>query len=197
MKLSIRGQSKFPLLGGRQWRVDSKEVLTATIRIPRAMIRIASFNVENLFARPKAFAYTDYDTTKPILDAYKEVNDLFKKATYTDQDKNRMVELLLALDIYRRNGHGAVRRHYSANPKWAWLRKNRGNFDREPKDVTQDVVITASGRTSWFGWVEVATEPTEETAITLLEHPPSWPQLCRESVTSSSRALCGMTEKPS
>ena len=28
-------------------------------------------------------------------------------------------------------------------PRWAWLRKNRGSFDREPEDKTQSVEIVA------------------------------------------------------
>jgi hypothetical protein len=43
-----------------------------------------------------------------------------------------------------------------------WLRKNRGGFDREPQDVDQDVEIIAAGRNAWIGWVELATEATNE-----------------------------------
>ena len=43
----------------------------------------------------------------------------------------------MALDIYAVNAQGAVRRKQSQAPKWAWLRKNRGTFDREPRDPTQ------------------------------------------------------------
>jgi hypothetical protein len=31
-------------------------------------------------------------------------------------------------------------------PIWAWLRKNRGTFDREPQDATESVEIIAGGR---------------------------------------------------
>lgn len=129
------------------------------------MTRIASFNVENLFARPKAFRTPGWTTGRPVLAAYKEVNELFQQGTYSAADKRRIRELLVRLDIYALNEHGAARRKYTSSPKWAWLRKNRGSFDREPRDATVDVEIIADGRDSWIGWVELAVEPTDETTI--------------------------------
>ncbi len=126
------------------------------------MVKIASFNVENLFERPKAFSATDLDVARPVLDAHREVNELIKKPVYTDADKARIRDLLVVLDIYYVNSQGAVRRRDSQNPEWAWLRKNRGDFDRQPQDATQNVEITADGRDTWIGWVELAKEPTNE-----------------------------------
>jgi hypothetical protein len=48
-------------------------------------------------------------------------------------------------------------------PPWAWLRKNRGSFDREPRGPTADVQITATGRGDWIGWLELATQAINET----------------------------------
>ena len=125
------------------------------------MIRIASYNVENLFARPKAFG-TTMAFSEPILDAYNEVSDLFAKPIYNTQDKARIIELLLELDIYKKNNKNAIRRKRTSFPRWAWLRKNRGNFDRQPKDDSKNVEIIATGRGDWIGWVELAIEPTNE-----------------------------------
>jgi hypothetical protein len=66
------------------------------------MIKIASFNVENLFARPKAFRDIDPATEQPVLEAFREVNELIKKQTYTQADKDRMRDLLVVLEIRRR-----------------------------------------------------------------------------------------------
>src|ERR687891_733590 len=101
------------------------------------MVKIASFNVENLFARPKAFRATDLDVAEPVLAAYREVNELIKKPVYSAADKARIRELLVLLDIYPVNPHGAARRKDTIDPKWAWLRKTRGKFDRQPQDPTQ------------------------------------------------------------
>lgn len=131
------------------------------------MIRIASYNVENLFARPKAFDGTDWTIGEPILAAYREVNSLFQNAAYSAADLTRMRELLVTLDIYSVNSNGAIRRKRSSNPRWAWLRKNRGRFDREPRDNTRNVEIIATGRDDWIGWVELAKEPTNEMSTRL------------------------------
>jgi endonuclease/exonuclease/phosphatase family metal-dependent hydrolase len=126
------------------------------------MIKIASFNVENLFARPKAFRTTDLSVTAPILEAYREVNELFKLPQYSVGDKARMRELLVILDVYRKDAQGVIRRTESLDPKWAWLRANRGKFDVEPQDTTRDVEIVANGRGDWIGWLELAKDPTNE-----------------------------------
>jgi endonuclease/exonuclease/phosphatase family metal-dependent hydrolase len=127
------------------------------------MVRIASFNVENLFARPKAFNTLDWSVGRPALDAYREVNALFSNTTYSATDKQHIRDLLVVLDIYYVNSSGAIRRKRTQSPRWAWLRKNRGKFDRQPNDPTQSVEIIANGRDDWIGWVELAKEPTDET----------------------------------
>ena len=121
-----------------------------------ADVRIASYNVENLFARPRAFDPTDWDAGRPAVGAHAEFNALIANAAYSNGDKVRMRELLVILDIYTVNQHGAIRRKETSNPRWAWLRKNRGGFDRQPKDPTQSIEITATGRADWIGWVELA-----------------------------------------
>ncbi len=126
------------------------------------MVRIASFNVENLFERPKVFHATDLSVGQPALDAYREVNLLIKNAVYSPADRLRIRELLVTLDIYSIDAQGVIRRKDTLFPKWAWLRKNRGTFDREPQDTTQSVEITAGGRGDWIGWIELAKEPTNE-----------------------------------
>jgi hypothetical protein len=46
-------------------------------------VRFASFNVENLFARPKALNLLTWEAGRPILDAYAEFNSLIALADYT------------------------------------------------------------------------------------------------------------------
>jgi endonuclease/exonuclease/phosphatase family metal-dependent hydrolase len=128
------------------------------------MVRIASFNVENLFARPKAFNTTNWSLGKPALNAYRKVNELFSKPIYSDNDKLRIRDQLVKLDIYYvKNNTGAIRRRITEDPRWAWLRKNRGKFDRQPRDDTKNIEIIATGRNNWIGWVELAKETTNET----------------------------------
>jgi endonuclease/exonuclease/phosphatase family metal-dependent hydrolase len=129
------------------------------------MVRIASFNVENLFARPNAFNMATWSAGEKVLEHYRQLNALINKANYSNADKTKMRDLLVKLDIYTINNHGAVRRKQTQTPKWAWLRKNRGSFDKEPADTTKDVEITATGRSSWIGWIELAKEPVDETGV--------------------------------
>jgi endonuclease/exonuclease/phosphatase family metal-dependent hydrolase len=124
-------------------------------------VRFASFNVENLFARPKAFNQTTWAEGQPIVDAFREFNELIAQVDYSAADKARMVELLLLVDVYRTD-NGVVRRYRTPTPKWAWLRANRGTFDVEHK--TTGVEIIADHRVDWMGWLELATEPVDELA---------------------------------
>ncbi len=131
------------------------------------MFRVASYNVQNLFARPKAFNQATWTAGRPILQAYQEVNILFADTVYSNADKRRIRDLLVTLDIYYTNAHGAVRRRRTTDPRWAWFRKNKGRFDRQPRDQTQSIEIVADGRNDWIGWVELAREPSDETSTRL------------------------------
>ena len=129
------------------------------------MIRIASFNIENLFARPKVFDLSDWNAGEPVLKAYEKVSALLQKAKYSATDKIRIRDLLVTLEIYTTDKKTkAIRRNDTLDPQWAWLRKNRGTFDREPSNRAQNVEIVADGRGDWIGWVELAKEAVDETA---------------------------------
>lgn len=130
-------------------------------------LRIASYNVENLFARPRAFNATDRSAGEAVVQAHAEFNTLIAKARYSGADRVLMVELLKTLEIYTENVQGAIRRIQTTEPRWAWLRKNRGSFDRLPKDETENVEIIASGRDDWIGWAELAVETTDELSTRL------------------------------
>ena len=125
------------------------------------MVRIASFNVENLFSRPKALELPT-SQPNPYLAAYRSVNDLMAHPIYTAADKAQMVQDLLTLEVYYRNDQHAIRKNPTRDPNWAWLRMNRGKFDRQPEDKTKDVEIIATGRADWIGWVELAKETADE-----------------------------------
>jgi hypothetical protein len=82
------------------------------------MVRIASYNVENLFERPKAFNTTNWSAGEPVLAAYRKVNTLFSKSTYSAIDKQRIRDLFIVLDIYSVNNNGAIRRKRIQSPRW-------------------------------------------------------------------------------
>jgi endonuclease/exonuclease/phosphatase family metal-dependent hydrolase len=122
-------------------------------------VRLASFNVENLFARPRALNQQTWEQGEAILEAFAELSKLLERVVYMPADKARMIELLIRLDIYRVRD-GVVRRNRTPTPRWGWLRANRGTFDVERED--SGIEIVADSRAAWTGWVELATEPVDE-----------------------------------
>jgi hypothetical protein len=86
----------------------------------------------------------DWAKGRPIRAAYAEFNALIQLAAYTPAVKRRMKELLLKVEVYRKDG-AVVRRNRVTDPEWAWLRANRGAFDVEHQD-NKGIEIVANNR---------------------------------------------------
>lgn len=114
-------------------------------------MRIASFNVNNLFDRAKAMNLRSWEKGKPIVAAQAEVNTLFQEEVYTEAIKARILELLEILGLQRRD-----------DSEFASLRKISGHLLYRPR--VGPVQVAASGRADWIGWVELGTEPVNELA---------------------------------
>ena len=108
-------------------------------------MRIASFNVENLFARARALnndEWVDNPGSDPsrwsagrqALEAYSKLNALFRKPVYSPADKNAMLTLLKALGLERKDESELV-----------LLRRNRGSLLKRPRDGSP-VSVVANGR---------------------------------------------------
>lgn len=111
-------------------------------RTPGTNLRIATFNVENLFCRPIAMDYEDSTTGQPYLDAYSELNSLFIKQDYSDEDKARILTLMTKYNLVgsrRQNDH-------------LEFRKIRGELLAKEENSYQ---VRARGRRDWVGWVEL------------------------------------------
>jgi len=116
-------------------------------------VRIASYNVENLFERPVAMSNEDWEEGAPVLEWFAKLNELLENEHYSDDDKAAIVDLLEKLEIDKKDDGGP----------WAILRQNRGKLLRRPRD--DGVEIVADGRTEWIGWVELKKQPQPEEAI--------------------------------
>ncbi len=116
-------------------------------------MRIATFNVENLFERPKAMNLPGWKAGKQILEDYARLNQLFQKDTYSAKDQQGILELL------KRNGLLST----AERGKYMILRRNRGALLHRPKG--KPVEVAASGRADWIGWVELIPEPINERAV--------------------------------
>jgi endonuclease/exonuclease/phosphatase family metal-dependent hydrolase len=116
-------------------------------------IRVATFNVENLFDRPLAMSHEKWSEGQPALDAAHELNDLFAKDEYSSKDKKRILELLNEYELL------------SARPrnKYLELRKTRGQLFRAPRDGEPEII--ARGREDWVGWIDLKTDSLEDGAI--------------------------------
>jgi endonuclease/exonuclease/phosphatase family metal-dependent hydrolase len=115
-------------------------------------MRLASFNVENLFARPKAMDETQGDaaTRRKILAAHARISELFDLPSYADVED----EILAQLDVL-----GVLR---SDEGPYVVLRKVRGQLVRRPR--SGPVQLVAQGRSDWVGWVELKTVAVDEAA---------------------------------
>ena len=129
-------------------------------------MRIAAFNVENLFNRARALDQRTWSAGRPVLEAYERICTLLEEPVYDELTRREILRELARLGL--RNGDTA---------KFARLRQNRGRLLRRSRDGA--VTVVAAGRASWIGWVELTTDRCDELA---LEHTAGW--------TEKRRARC-------
>jgi len=118
----------------------------------RETMRLASYNVENLFSRAKALNQQSWAEGKPVLQAQAELAVLLEEPVYTDPIKARILALLQTLGLER-----------SDDSKFVRLRKIRGQLLRRPR--SGPVQVIANRRADWIGWVELKTEQVDELAM--------------------------------
>jgi hypothetical protein len=115
-------------------------------------MRIASYNVENLFTRAKALNLNTWQEGHKVLEEYAEINKIFDNEVYSDADKARIIVLLKSLKIDKKDDGGP----------FVMLRQNRGQLlKRRP---IAGLEIVAKGRADWTGWVEMKNELVNETS---------------------------------
>lgn len=114
-------------------------------------MRLATFNVENLFERAKIMNL-DWSAGKPVLEDHKKLTEIVEKPAYSTADK---AKLLTIMNKYP----GLLTKGVS---KYIRLRENKGKLVRKQGGQR---VIAANGRGEWIGWFELEKEPVQETAI--------------------------------
>jgi endonuclease/exonuclease/phosphatase family metal-dependent hydrolase len=115
-------------------------------------MRIAAFNVENLFNRARALDQRTWAAGRPVLEAYQRIATLLEEPDYTPEIKAEILRTLTRLGL--RRGDTAP---------FARLRQNRGRLVRRARDGRVEVV--AGGRADWIGWVELTTGRVDELAL--------------------------------
>ncbi len=114
-------------------------------------MRLATYNVENLFERARALNLETWADGRPILEKYAELNRMFEEPVYTDEMKQRMLALLAELGLGKTN-----------ESRFVILRENRNQLVTYSR--VKGVRIVAGGRPDWIGWLELKTEIINETA---------------------------------
>ena len=112
-------------------------------------MRIAGYNVENLFDRARALDQRTWAAGRPALEAYEQLSVLLEEPEYTPDVKADILRQLRRLGL----AGGDVAR-------FARLRQNRGRLLRRPRSGGVEVV--AGGRGDWIGWVELTTNRVDE-----------------------------------
>jgi endonuclease/exonuclease/phosphatase family metal-dependent hydrolase len=110
-------------------------------------VRIASFNVENLFQRARAFEAADSDAGREVLALQSQTNGILGQPAYSDADKREIVSLLGRLGLATSD---------DGSP-FVILRQNRGRL--LTRHVGGEIEVTAGGRDDWLGWVELKVGP--------------------------------------
>jgi endonuclease/exonuclease/phosphatase family metal-dependent hydrolase len=117
-------------------------------------MRLATFNVENMFERPSIMNLHTWKEGKPILEDFTRLSNLIQRKAYSEMDKKRMMTILAKhkglLSRVRKTTH--IRLH-----------EIRGRLLKKPRDAP--VKIVANGRDDWIGWFELRPQPIKETAI--------------------------------
>ena len=115
-------------------------------------MKIASFNVENLFNRPRIFDEKYKTQATAILEAGAEISKLFEHERYSAADKRRMLVLLGILGLLKKD-----------DGEFVWLRRIRGGLIKRPQRGKAEII--AGGRGDWIGWIEYKTKEINEIAI--------------------------------
>jgi endonuclease/exonuclease/phosphatase family metal-dependent hydrolase len=115
-------------------------------------MRLAAYNVENLFDRPKAMNLATWAEGRPVLEAFAALSALLGEINYTPTRKQRMAALMIKLGLEQ-----------SDTGPFVILRRNRGGLLKRPQ--AGGIEITASGRADWVGTLELRDEPVDEHAM--------------------------------
>ncbi|WP_149827930.1 endonuclease/exonuclease/phosphatase family protein [Streptomyces tailanensis] len=118
-------------------------------------IRIATYNTENLFRRPKIFGFASGQAREKVLREFNELVDLLDKEVYSEDDKTRITELIKAHRAWDSDpdtrGPIFVNQLKGSGAK-LFTRTDTANPD-DPR-----IRIVAKGRTKWAGWAELVRD---------------------------------------
>ncbi|MEU3616716.1 endonuclease/exonuclease/phosphatase family protein [Streptomyces sp. NPDC006872] len=118
-------------------------------------IRIGTFNAENLFRRPKAFALESDTQRDKVLADFGDLVALLEKESYSDHDKERILAIV--------KEHRALdSAPDSPRPFFVNELKGKGGrlFDEDPT-----LTVAAAGRGDWAGWAQLVRDDLSWPAV--------------------------------
>jgi endonuclease/exonuclease/phosphatase family metal-dependent hydrolase len=115
-------------------------------------MRLAVYNVENLFDRAKAMNRASWAEGRPVLERFAALNALLGQVDYSAADKARIAALVVELGMEKTD-----------TGPFVILRRNRGGLLRRPR--AGGVEVVADGRADWVGSLELRDEPVDEQAM--------------------------------
>lgn len=115
-------------------------------------MRLAVYNVENLFSRAKVMNETDWASGRDTLKQFSDLNGLLGEETYTPAVKTKMVTLMADLGLTKQD-----------QGPYVILRRNRGALVKRPQ--TGGLEIVADGRADWVGSLELRSEPIDHESM--------------------------------
>jgi endonuclease/exonuclease/phosphatase family metal-dependent hydrolase len=116
-------------------------------------MRLATFNVENMFERPAAMNLPSWSDGRDVLQDFAALNDLIAEPTYTPAIKTKL------LTIIGRHA-GLLTQGVS---QFLRLREVRGKLVWKPSGRPPEIAV--NGRDEWIGWVELVEEQVNAVAI--------------------------------
>jgi len=114
-------------------------------------MKLASYNVENLFQRARAMNGETRADGADALANHAEMNAILSKAEYRLQDKKRIIQLMKKLGIDKKDD----------GSEFVILRQSRGHLVKRAKGGLD---VVANGRKDWIGSLDLKMETVNEVA---------------------------------
>lgn len=115
-------------------------------------MRLASYNVENLFERPAIMNLPSWDDGREILNHYARLTKLLESETYSASIKEQILDTAEELGIKSK-----------PKSKYVELKEIRQKLFRRPHG--KPVEVAAQGRGHWIGWVELVKDRVLEAQV--------------------------------
>ena len=118
-------------------------------------MRLASFNLENLFRRPSFMNESPIESMQ-VLNDYYNLSGLIENEEYSVEDKNTILDIILDYDGLKSgdNNDPFIKLNEIRGPRFLYIDGNNIDINRNIK-----------GRKDWIGWFELNTAEVREEAV--------------------------------